>query len=155
IGANQISRMENPLLHGEIAVINEWTAVLGLQYGLHPNEILDAWNGLTLYTTAEAYPMARPPALNLYSLLIYEVRDPTSIVRLVETVWKQISISTREVFKQSASGTEIRLVEGVQVNEADALFAWQFNEDEPHPAGCEREGGDRAVKHEKVGKSEL
>jgi len=61
-GVNGIRETGNPTLHGEMAAINNCTAMLADQegaYGLNGSEVTAAWRGLSLYTTAEPCPMVR------------------------------------------------------------------------------------------------
>jgi tRNA(Arg) A34 adenosine deaminase TadA len=56
MSVNQNQQTGNPTLHGEIAAINNCSAVLAGK-GLNPEEIGKAWGDLSLYTNGEPCPM--------------------------------------------------------------------------------------------------
>ncbi|KAK0255817.1 hypothetical protein LTR02_008106 [Friedmanniomyces endolithicus] len=141
IGANAIST-GNPTLHGEIAAINNCTAVLSDpngKYGLSPAEVLEAYKDLTLYTTAEPCPMC---ASAIRWAGFHECVFGTSIATLGNFGWSQIDFTSHELFRH-ASGlkTTTKLIGGVLSDETDGFFAWQFDELAQCPLGCERDAG--------------
>ncbi|TKA72971.1 hypothetical protein B0A55_05311 [Friedmanniomyces simplex] len=138
IGANAISS-GNPTLHGEIAAINNCTAVLSDpngKYRLSPAEILEAYKDFTLYTTAEPCPMC---ASAIRWAGFRECVFGTSIATLAKFGWSQIDLTSHDLFKHTAGlKTRTKLLGGVLSDETDGLFAWQFDEHVQCPAGCER-----------------
>jgi len=58
MSVNQNEQTGNPTLHGEVAAINNCTAVLAAK-GLSPKEVREAWSELSLYTNGEPCPMVR------------------------------------------------------------------------------------------------
>jgi tRNA(Arg) A34 adenosine deaminase TadA len=139
IGANTIADDGNPTLHGEIAAINNCTAVLrdpNGPYKLSPEETSEAWKQLSLYTTAEACPMC---ASAIRWAGFKEYIYATSTETLIEAGWPQMSINSRELFRRSGMlepSTDI--ITDVLHRETDALFDWQFDSRAPCPAGCSR-----------------
>jgi tRNA(Arg) A34 adenosine deaminase TadA len=140
IGANTIADDGNPTLHGEIAAINNCTAVLrdpNGAYKLSAEETSEAWKQLSLYTTAEACPMC---ASAIRWAGFKEYIYATSSETLLEAGWPQISINSRELFQRSGMvepSTEI--LGDVLHRETDSLFDWQFDSRAPCPAGCSRD----------------
>ncbi len=147
IGANAIST-GNPTLHGEIAAINNCTAVLSDPNGEHrlsPAEILEAYKDLTLYTTAEPCPMC---ASAIRWAGFHECVFGTSIATLGQFGWSQIDFTSHELFRHTSGlKTTTRLVGGVLSDETDGLFAWQFDELAQCPLGCERDVARRTCEH--------
>ncbi|KAK5135484.1 hypothetical protein LTR08_005273 [Meristemomyces frigidus] len=142
IGANAMSSTGNPTLHGEIAAINNCTAVLtdpkGI-YKLSPAEVIAAWKDLTLYTTAEPCPMC---ATAIRWAGFRECVFGTSIETLIRMGWGQIDLPSSEIFERSdALGTKTRLLQDVLAKETDPYFAWQFDGAATCPVDCERDSG--------------
>ncbi|KIW66437.1 hypothetical protein PV04_05772 [Phialophora macrospora] len=144
IGANAIVKEGNPTLHGEVAAINNCTAILTDpegKYKLTGPEALKALGDLSLYTTAEACPMCS-------SAILYggfkEYIFSTSIPTLQAHGWPQIAIRSTEIFARSMgrlSAQRTRIIGDVLANETEALFTWQFAKAEAAcPQGCVREG---------------
>ncbi|TVY83930.1 tRNA-specific adenosine deaminase [Lachnellula suecica] len=135
MSVNQNEQTGNPTLHGEIAAINNCSAVLAGK-GLSPAEIGKAWKDLSLYTNGEPCPMcASAIRWSGFKECIYG----TSIETLFNKGWGQISISTEEVFEESAElPGRTRLIGNVLANETDPYFSWQFDGDHPCPKGCGR-----------------
>ncbi|EME49355.1 hypothetical protein DOTSEDRAFT_117253, partial [Dothistroma septosporum NZE10] len=137
-GANDIAT-GNPTLHGEIAAINNCSAVLtepSGRWGLTGAEVSNAFSKLTLYTTAEPCPMC---AAAIRWAGFRECVFGTSIPTLIEQGWSQIQLRACEVFERSQGiGGSTTLFESDLDEETDALFAWQFNPDHASPDGCER-----------------
>ncbi len=104
-GINQSSM--NPTFHGEIAAIND--------YSLRGNE---AWDRLTLYTTAE--PCCMCQGAILWSG-IREVVYGTSILQLISLGWRQIDIPAQEVVRRSWD-PDMVMVAGVCETECNRLF---------------------------------
>ncbi|KAJ7102819.1 guanine deaminase [Mycena epipterygia] len=131
----------NPTLHGEIAAINNCSAILtdpSGPYKLSPTLALDAFVQLSLYTNAESCPMC---ASAIRWAGFREYIYGTSVETLVRQGWGQIRISSLEVFKQSYDLPDpARLIGEVLTNETDPYLLWQFNPDYPCPAGCSRSG---------------
>lgn len=140
IGVNAASSTGNPTLHGEIAGIDNCTAVLtdpDGKYRLSPAEALQAFQDLTLYTTAEPCPMC---ATAIRWAGFRECIFGTSIATLLQQGWAQIDISSSELFQRSSSlGAPTHLLGEVLTNKTDALFAWQYHAEAACPNGCERE----------------
>ncbi|KAH8594778.1 guanine deaminase [Bisporella sp. PMI_857] len=144
IGVNSASITGNPILHGEIAAINNCSSILRADRdggGQDPRreETGSVWGDLSLYTTAEACPMC---ASAIRWVGFKEYIYGTSIKGLVERGWGQINISSREIFERSGdlAGRMTRLVGGVLSNETDGLFDWQFDDGRKCPNGCVRNG---------------
>ncbi|KAK4961575.1 hypothetical protein LTR10_002065 [Elasticomyces elasticus] len=100
IGANAISS-GNPTLHGEIAAINNCTAVLtdpNGRYRLSSAETLEAYKSLTLYTTAEPCPMC---ASAVRWTGFRECVFGTSISTLGKYGWTQIDFTSQELFEHT------------------------------------------------------
>lgn len=104
-GINQSSM--NPTFHGEIVAIND--------YSLRGNE---AWDRLTLYTTAE--PCCMCQGAILWSG-IREVVYGTSILQLISLGWRQIDIPAQEVVRRSWD-PDLVMVAGVCETECNRLF---------------------------------
>ncbi|KAI1412459.1 cytosine deaminase [Hypoxylon sp. FL1857] len=141
-GANSGSSTGNPILHGEIAAINNCTAILtdpSGPYKLSPSEALAAFSGLSLYTNAESCPMC---ASAIRWAGFREYVYGTTIDALIAKGWGQIRISSMEVFRQSFDLPKpSRLIAGVLTNETDPYFFWQNNPEYPCPRGCSRVEG--------------
>ncbi|KAK3113497.1 hypothetical protein LTR53_009175, partial [Teratosphaeriaceae sp. CCFEE 6253] len=139
IGANSISSTGNPTLHGEIAGINNCTAVLTDPQGayrLSPAQAQAAFRNLTLYTTAEPCPMCSS-AIRWAGFR--ECVFGTSIATLVELGWSQIDLTAQQVFALSTGlPSTTKLLGNVLTNATDALFAWQYDEAVQCPKGCAR-----------------
>ncbi|KIV91770.1 hypothetical protein PV10_06276 [Exophiala mesophila] len=137
IGANSIIQNGNPTLHGEIAAINNCSRILTSEpYNLVGREALGAFQGLSLYTTAEACPMCAT-AIRWAGFKDYVYA--TSLDTLVKQSWPQISLSSSQIFEKASSlPTKTRMVPHVLADETDPLFAWQFNENGKCPPGCRR-----------------
>ncbi|KAL2796183.1 cytidine deaminase-like protein [Aspergillus keveii] len=137
-GVNQGRQTGNMMLHGEISAILNCTAILQDPTGKHrlsPAETIEAFKDLSLYTNAESCPMcASATRWNGFKEYIYG----TSIDRLVEYGFAQITISSEEVFAQAEGlSSDTALLGGVLAEETDRLFAWQFQDGEC-PVGCSR-----------------
>ncbi|KAF4628110.1 hypothetical protein G7Y89_g10042 [Cudoniella acicularis] len=101
MSVNQNQQKGNPTLHGEISGINNCSDILTDpkgEYKLSPQETLQAWKTLSLYTNAEPCPMcASAIRWSGFAECIYG----TSIDTLVEKGWSQISLSSEDVFEES------------------------------------------------------
>ncbi|KAI1104442.1 cytosine deaminase [Jackrogersella minutella] len=141
-GANSRSSTGNPILHGEIAAINNCTSILtdpAGPYKLSPSAALKAFANLSLYTNAESCPMC---ASAIRWAGFREYVYGSSIDALIVKGWSQIRISSLEVFRQSFDmPNQSRLIAGVLTNETDPYFFWQYDPAYPCPRGCAREGG--------------
>lgn len=139
IGANSIGSTGNPTLHGEIAAINNCTAVLTDPegpYGLDASQAQRAFASLSLYTNAESCPMC---ASAIRWAGFREYIYGTSIDSLIQKGWGQIRIGSMEVFEQSFDlGSSTRLIGEVLTNETDPFFSWQYDPNSACPAGCTR-----------------
>ncbi|KAJ7328811.1 guanine deaminase [Mycena albidolilacea] len=131
----------NPTLHGEIAAIQNCSAILtdpSGPYKLSPARALDAFAQLSLYTNAESCPMC---ASAIRWAGFREYIYGTSIDTLIQQGWDQIRISSLEVFRQSFDLPHpARLIGEVLTNETDPYLLWQFNPEYPCPMGCARGG---------------
>ncbi|KAI8984994.1 cytidine deaminase-like protein [Trametes punicea] len=140
IGVNSSGQKGDPVLHGEIAAIQNCTAVLtdpAGPYKLTPSEALAAFADLSLYTNAESCPMC---ASAIRWAGFREYIYGTSIETLIERGWGQIRVPSIEIFRQSFDLPHpARLIGGILTNETDPHFSWQFNPEFPCPAGCARE----------------
>ncbi|KIJ43138.1 hypothetical protein M422DRAFT_60332 [Sphaerobolus stellatus SS14] len=129
----------NPILHGEIAAIQNCSAILTDPLGpykLTGSKAIDAFSQLSLYTNAESCPMCAS-AIRWSSFREYIYG--TSIETLVKQGWAQIRVSSLEIFRQSLDvQPQTRLLGQVLTNETDPFFFWQFNPDFPCPEGCKR-----------------
>ncbi|KAF2489267.1 hypothetical protein BU16DRAFT_176568 [Lophium mytilinum] len=139
IGINENGKVGNPVLHGEIAAINNCSSILtdaSGPYNLSASEALDAFADLSIYTNGESCPMC---ASAIRWAGFREYIYGTTIDTLIEQGWGQIRISSTEVFRQSFDlSTQSRLIGPILANETDPLFAWQFNPAAPCPVGCAR-----------------
>jgi tRNA(Arg) A34 adenosine deaminase TadA len=139
LGANNISSTGNPTLHGEIAAIDNCTAILTDThgpYGYAPSDVSTAWSDLSLYTNAESCPMC---ASAIRWAGFKEYVYGSSIETLIAKGWSQITISSYDIFQQSLTlGTVTSYLEGVLENETDPSFSWQFSKSYPCPRGCSR-----------------
>jgi tRNA(Arg) A34 adenosine deaminase TadA len=149
MGTNSNAQTGNPTLHGEIAAINNCSALLtdpAGKYRLSPTEALAAFRQLTLYTNAESCPMCAS-AIRWAGMREYVYG--TSIETLIRMGWGQIDIGSAEVFERSqglkdntgAGGGVCCLLGDVLANETDRYFGWQFDEDGVSPEGCVRVQG--------------
>ncbi|KAJ6523374.1 guanine deaminase [Mycena capillaripes] len=140
-GGNTKRQTGNPTLHGEIAAIQNCSAILtdpSGPYKLSPAGALDAFTQLSLYTNAESCPMC---ASAIRWAGFREYIYGTSIETLIQQGWAQIRIPSLEVFRQSFDLPDpARLIGEVLTNETDPYLLWQFNPDYPCPAGCARSG---------------
>lgn len=106
-------------------------------YRLTPETALAAFNQFSLYTNAESCPMC---ASAIRWAGFKEYIYGTSIDNLIKTGWRQIRISSQEVFER-AVGLDRRtaFLGDILTSETDALFQWQFNASAPCPQGCSRD----------------
>ncbi|CZT17182.1 related to TAD2-subunit of tRNA-specific adenosine-34 deaminase [Ramularia collo-cygni] len=139
IGANNIGS-GNPTLHGEIAAINNCSAVLTDPDGhwkLTPSELSKAWSQFTLYTTAEPCPMC---ASAIRWAGFRECVYGTSSAMLIKLGWPVIDISAKEVFERSRRlGLKTALL-SVGANETDPYLSWQYRDGASCPVGCHGSG---------------
>lgn len=139
IGANAVRETGNPQWHGEMAAIDNCTAVLSDpngQYKLSPAEIEAAWRDLSLYTTGEPCTMC---ASTIRWAGFKECIFATSVDTMDAFGWKQIDIHSDEVFDRSKRfGTTTYLLGGILANETDPYLAWQYDHTVKCPAGCRR-----------------
>ncbi|KAJ7123822.1 guanine deaminase [Mycena crocata] len=138
VGVNN-DQTGNPTLHGEIAAIQNCSAILTDPSGsfkLSPTDALDAFSQLSLIWL-QYLKCASAIRWSGFREYIYG----TSMETLVRNGWRQIRISSQEIFKQSFDLTDpARLIGEVLANETDPLLLWQFNPDFPCPTGCARSG---------------
>ncbi|KAL4959680.1 nucleoside deaminase [Aspergillus stella-maris] len=139
-GINPGSASGNPILHGEIAAINNCTTILqdpNGRFNLTPSETKAAFEDFTLYTNAESCPMC---AAAIRWAGFKEYVYGTSIQTLTTFGWEQIQISSLEVFNRSCDlGTPLPLtIAEVNPKVTDPLFRWQFDSSVSCPAGCSR-----------------
>ncbi|KAF2805470.1 cytidine deaminase-like protein [Mytilinidion resinicola] len=139
IGINENGRVGNPVLHGEIAAINNCSSILtnsAGSYNLTAGEALDAFAKLSIYTNGESCPMC---ASAIRWAGFREYIYGTSIDTIIEQGWGQIRISSLEVFRRLFDlSTQSGLIGPILANETDPLFAWQFDPAAPCPEGCAR-----------------
>ncbi|TID12804.1 TAD2-subunit of tRNA-specific adenosine-34 deaminase [Venturia nashicola] len=140
IGANANSAKGNPTLHGEIAAINNCSAVLQAPpYSLTPAAALAALPKLSLYTNAESCPMCAS-AIRWAGFREYVYGTP--IDSLIEKGWRQIRVASFEIFEKSMDlPNPSRLIAGVLTNETDPYFSWQYDPIQSCPKGCARVNG--------------
>jgi tRNA(Arg) A34 adenosine deaminase TadA len=148
IGANAISS-GNPTLHGEMAAINNCTAVLSDpngHYKLSPSEVQNTWHHLTLYTTAEPCPMCSSAIRwTGFKECVYA----TSASTLAENSWSLIHISSEQVFEQSRHlKPSTRLIANIASNETDPYFKWQNDLHAKCPGRCSRKGNTCSPDHD-------
>ncbi|KAF4780126.1 hypothetical protein HER10_EVM0009573 [Colletotrichum scovillei] len=140
-GANNNAGTGNPTLHGEMAAIDNCSAIFvdpQGPYRMTPAQALAAFANLTIYTNAESCPMC---ASAVRWAGFREYVFGTSIETLTEEGWGQIQITSRDVFRQSSGlPRRTRLLGPVLTNETDPFFSWQFNAGAPCPQGCSRGG---------------
>lgn len=140
IGVNSVGQAGDPTFHGEIAGIRNCTAVLtdpSRPYKLSPSEALEAFQQLSLYTTAESCSQCSS-ALRWAGVAEYVYA--TNIARVIELGWSQTEIRSQEMFERIKNvGRPTRIVGGVLSDETDELFGWQYAGGEcPRGSGCER-----------------
>ncbi|KAG6254387.1 hypothetical protein E4U44_004495 [Claviceps purpurea] len=138
MGANDVAS-GNPTLHGEIAAINNCSAILTDPHGpfrLTGSEAEQAWADLSLYTNAEPCPMcASAIRWGGFKELVFG----TSVTFLEKRGWRQIPLSAGELFRYATSlDTKTTLLKGILSNETDVYFDWQFDASRPCPKGCAR-----------------
>lgn len=140
IGANDI-RSGNPTLHGEIAAINNCTAVLTDPFGhwkLTSSELSQAWSHFTLYTTAEPCAMC---ASAIRWAGFRECVYGTSANAMKELGWPVIDLEAKVVFERSSRlGTKTELL-SVGADVTDPYLSWQYQDVESCPVGCGGDGG--------------
>lgn len=142
ISANSVATTGNPTHHGEIAAINNCTAILTDphgRYNLTTGQALKAFASLSLYTNAESCPMC---ASAIRWAGFKEYVYGTSIDTLIEKAGlRQIRIGSFEVFREAFElASTTRLIGGILANETDPYFLWQSNPSFPCPSGCHRVG---------------
>ncbi|KAK1995102.1 cytidine deaminase-like protein [Colletotrichum falcatum] len=141
-GANSNSGSGNPTFHGEMAAINNCSAIFVDPEGpfrMTPAEALAAFADLTLYTNAESCPMC---ASAIRWAGFREYVYGTSIDALVQKGWGQIRVSSGYIFARSTGlPRQTALVGPVLTNETDVFFGWQYVPDAPCPRGCSRDQG--------------
>ncbi|KAL9527641.1 hypothetical protein SMMN14_08979, partial [Sphaerulina musiva] len=140
IGVNSIASTGNPIMHGEISAISNCTTLLSSPlgpYNLSLTQTSTAFSQLSLYTNAESCPMC---ASAIRWAGFKEYIYGTSIDTLIEKGWRQIRISSKEVFEQAweVQGAGTRFIGGVLGNETDGFFGWQFDPEARCPEGCRR-----------------
>ena len=119
IVAEGVNRTDlNPTWHGEIDVINRYSAVCA-----EP-----AWKRLELYTTAEPCPMCQAAILWAG---IPRVIFGTSISRLQDLGWKQIDIAAEELVRRTPFA-HCEILGGLLQNECDQLFCDAIENREHH-----------------------
>ncbi|QUC20713.1 uncharacterized protein UV8b_04954 [Ustilaginoidea virens] len=138
MGANDIASGD-PTLHGEIAAINNCSALLTDPrgpYKLTGAEAQRAWADLTLYTNAEPCPMcASAIRWAGFKELVYG----TSTKTLARLGWSSITLSAEELFSYARGlRPQTALLGGVLDGETDRYFAWQFDGAAACPRGCAR-----------------
>ncbi|KAM0270862.1 hypothetical protein ACHAQH_009288 [Verticillium albo-atrum] len=138
-GENTSREFGNPILHGEMAAMNNCSQILtnpSGPYKLSPADALVAFSDLTLYTNAESCSMC---ASAIRWAGFREYVYGTSIAKLVDKGWGQIRIPSSEVFAKSVDlPLQTALIGAVLANETDPLFSWQFDPSAPCPPGCSR-----------------
>ncbi|KAI0829346.1 cytidine deaminase-like protein, partial [Trametes gibbosa] len=142
-GVNAVRTTGDPVLHGEIAAIQNCTAVFTDPAGAHrltPMQAQAAFADLTLYTNAESCPMC---ASAIRWAGFREYVYGSSLERLIELGWTQIRVPSADIFQASGDlPNPVRLLGGVLAEETEPLFAWQNDDGAPCPRGCVRaEGG--------------
>lgn len=136
IGANDIAS-GNPTLHGEIAGINNCTAVLTDPNGhwkLSPTELSQAWSQFTLYTTAEPCSMCSS-AIRWAGFR--ECVYGTSAKMMVKLGWPVIDIEAKEVFDRTSRLRTKTALLTAGANETDPYLAWQYQDGASCPVGCD------------------
>ena len=148
-GLNHNNHTANPILDGEIAAIENCSAIFTDPSGpfrLSPREAIEAYADLTIYTNGEPCPMC---AGAIIWTGFREMVFGSSIARLVEMGWPQIRVDSRTIFEGSWDVRKRRRtawIGGVLSEETDEVFKWQFQEGEECPVGCERkEAGGRCL----------
>ncbi|KAJ7054864.1 guanine deaminase [Mycena amicta] len=130
-GINTNRQTGNPTLHGEIAAINNCTAILTDPDGLHklsPSQALSAFAQLSLYSCPMCASAIRWSNFREY---IYG----TSIDRMARDKFASLPLISSESFDLPGPA---RLIGEVLTNETDPYFSWQFNPAYPCPKGCPR-----------------
>ncbi|KAF4783621.1 CFEM domain-containing protein [Colletotrichum scovillei] len=134
-GANNNAGTGNPTLHGEMAAIDNCSAIFvdpQGPYRMTPAQALAAFANLTIYTNAESCPMC---ASAVRWAGFREYVFGTSIETLTEEGWGQIQITSRDVFRQSSGlPRRTRLLGPVLTNETDPSLVGSLMR-APLPAG--------------------
>ncbi|KAI0676758.1 cytidine deaminase-like protein [Trametes maxima] len=142
VGANAVRSTGNPIMHGEIAAIQNCTAIFTDPHGPYnytASQAQAAFADLSLYTNAESCPMC---ASAIRWAGFREYIYGSSIEELIAQGWGQIRVSSMEIFQESFDLPNVaRLIGGVLTEETDPLFSWQYNADFPCPKGCARVSG--------------
>lgn len=147
-GLNHNNHTANPILDGEIAAIENCSAILtdpAGRFKLSVHEAIEAYADLTIYTNGEPCPMC---ASAIVWTGFREMVFGSSIDTLVGMGWPQIRVGSREIFERSWDLRRRRTawVGSVLSNETDRVFEWQFQEGVECPAGCARgETGGRCL----------
>ncbi|KAG6000653.1 hypothetical protein E4U21_005256 [Claviceps maximensis] len=136
IGANDVDS-GNPTIHGEIAAINNCSAILtdpDGPYKLTAGEAQLAWTDLSLYTNAEPCPMcASAIRWGGFKELVFG----SFATDLEKSGWHMMSLSAEELFGYTTDlGTRTAILKGILSNETDVYFGWQFGANRPCPEGC-------------------
>ncbi|XP_037043680.1 guanine deaminase-like [Bradysia coprophila] len=139
VGVNQMSTTGNPSAHGEMVAINNCTDILTAKdgrYRLSPEEALNAFSQLSLYTNAESCPMC---ASAVRWAGFKEYIFGTSIGTLTKAGWDQIQITSHKIFSESDHmQPRTFYLPDVLTNETNPYFMWQYNPTYPCPSGCRR-----------------
>jgi len=147
-GLNHNNHTSNPILDGEIAAIENCSAILtdpNGRFKLSAQEAIEAYTELTVYTNGEPCPMC---ASAISWTGFREMIFGSSIAKLVEMGWPQIRVDSRQIFEASWDIRRRRTawVGSVLSNETDKVFEWQFQPVVECPMGCARkEIGGRCV----------
>ena len=103
------SAHSNPLMHGELSVINT----------LFNNGFNGDVTKLSLYTTAEPCPMC---AAAIYWAMIPKVVYGSSIAFLHELFGRQIQVGAEEILSKTPDFYSCQLIGGVMLDECNQLF---------------------------------
>lgn len=139
-GLNHNNHTSNPILDGEIAAIENCSAILtdpNGPYKLSAQEAIQAYTELTVYTNGEPCPMC---ASAIVWTGFREMVYGSSIATLVEMGWPQIRVDSRTIFEGSWDLRRARTawVGSVLSNETDRVYTWQFQPEFECPRGCGR-----------------
>lgn len=139
-GLNHNNHTANPILDGEIAAIENCSAVLtdpSGRFKLSIQQAIEAYSELTIYTNGEPCPMCAS-AINWTGFR--EMVFGSRIRTLVGMGWPQIRVDSRKIFEESWDLRRRRTawIADVLSNETDRVFEWQFQHEMKCPVGCAR-----------------
>lgn len=135
VGANSVGPRGDPTQHGEINAIQTCASQF-LESNIRSDAALEAFQQLSLYTTAESCPMC---ASAIRWAGFKEYIYGTSIDQLIEYGIGQIDVSSRYIMQQArkVSGPDPYILGPIFTEKTNPYFRW-INSDVQCPNGCHR-----------------